>query len=343
MRSHSAVWSRAHRAGRGFLLLVALLGFVSTAGAEEKKTIKAGARETIATGSKKIEDRSGPLKGKVQIREEGTPKTYTLEYEAPRVTADFTETVKYFDGADHTVAISVTALEPPTLTSGDIYAQSFKALFILFVIATLLESGLAVIFNWRPFIQLFDARGMKTIIAVVFSWFFVELFDLDIVTRLANLYLNEKHPSSFPGVFITALILAGGSSAVNSLLVTFGFRSMKTAAQVIPKPPPTEAWISVRLVRLRAKGSVSVLVSPQGGPPAVAGTITGSSRPGGWSGLFLRDYGRFPTAGGYSVTPGKAYELKLSGVDENGTQIDSAIWGPLALAPGAIVDVELKL
>lgn len=329
---------------RNLVVLLVVLGVVSVAAAQDKKTVQAGAKTTVATSNNKIEDKSGPLKGTVRVKASDTdPKTYILEYEAPKVSSDITETIRYTDGTDHTVSVFVAAIEPPTLTSNDIYAQSFKALFILFIIATLLESGLAVIFNWRPFIQLFDTRGVKTIIAVLFAWFFVEVFDLDVVTRLANLYQNEKHPSSFPGVFITSLILAGGSSAVNNLFVALGFRSMKTAEQVTPKPTRNEAWISVRLIRASAKGPVSALIWRHGGPLSVAGTITGASRSGGLVGFFLRDYGRFPTAGGYSVPPEIQYEVKLRGVDATGKTIESETWGPLALTAGAIVDIELKL
>ena len=334
----------AYRFARQILTLLALLGVFSIAYAQDKISVKAGTASDIANSSKKIENKSGALKGTVSVKESGTdPKTYVLRYEAPNIKSDFSETIRYaLDGAEKSVTVSVTALEP-ALTSDDIYAPSFKALFILFIIATILESGLAVVFNWRPFIQLFDGRGVKTIISILFAWFFVEFFDLDIVTRLANLYLNEKHQSSFPGVFITALILAGGSSAVNKLLVALGFRSMKTAEQVAIRPPHNEAWIAVRLIRAAAKGPVWVLIGPEGGTLAVAGTITGSSRSGGPIGYFLRDYGRFPTAGGYSVTPGTPYEVKLRGADATGKRIESGVWGPFPLAAGAIVDIELKL
>ncbi len=337
-------------AARFFWIVMAVLALLATATgvrADDKKTVQSGAAVVIVPPSEKvIEDKSGPLKGTVRIIDQATtPKTYSLIYLAPKTTVDFTDAVKYSDGTDHTVLVSVAAgAEPPTLISPDIYSQSFKALFVLFIIATILESGLAVIFNWRPFIQLFDARGVKTIISFVFAWLFVIAFDLDIVTHLVNVYSGKAHPSGFPGTFITALVLAGGSSGVNNLLVALGFRSVRTAEQTAPKPPATEAWISVRLIRVDAKGPVDVLIGPEDAALSVAGTITGSSRSSAIYRFFLRDFGRFPTAGGFAVTPtAQPYKVKLAGLDSNGNPIFSREWGPYQLAPKAIVDIELKL
>jgi hypothetical protein len=351
-RKFDLVWSGAawHSLvtdlARSFLAIVVLFAFVAGAHAEDKKTVQAGASVVIATSDKTIVDKSGPLRGTVSIIESPTtPKTYAIVYLAPKTTSDFTDAIKYSDGTDHTVLVSVTAsTEPPTLTSNSIYTQSFKTLFVLFIIATILESGLAVIFNWRPFIQLFDARGVKTIVAVLFAWFFVSMFGLDIVTRLVNVYAETDYPVNFPGTLITALVLAGGSSGVNNLLVALGFRSIKTSEQIAPKPPRTEAWISVRLIREAAVGPVTVLIGPHGAALPVAGTITGSSNASPLRRFFLRDYGRFPTAGGFSVTPGtQAYEVRLEGVDNTGAARVSPSWGPYPLAAGAIVDIELRL
>jgi hypothetical protein len=227
------------------------------------------------------------------------------------------------------------------LTSSAIYVQSFKALFVLFIIAILLESGLAILFNWRPFLVLFDARGMRTVVSVLFAYFFVHQFDLDIVTRLINVYSETNYPVSFAGKALTALILAGGSSGVNNILVAFGFRSVKTAEQVTPKPPKTEGWISVTLTRQDAIGPVAVLV---GGPakPPVAGTIAGTSKRSAFARFFLRDPMRFPTSGGYAVPAGTECAVQLVGVKDGGNVITSS-WGPYPIAAGAVLDLNVKL
>jgi len=108
-----------------------------------------------------------------------TPKTYALLYTAPATNTVFTETIKYTNPAERTFTITVTPAG-----SDEIYNEAFKALLVLFVVALLLESGLAVLFNWRPFVVYFDGRGAKTPITVIVAYMFVSHYELDIVTRL---------------------------------------------------------------------------------------------------------------------------------------------------------------
>src|SRR5262249_39952773 len=160
-----------------------------------------------------------------------SPPKYVLVYTAPTGISEFSDAIKYSaDGADHTVLVS--SGPAPATPSDAVYGESFKVLFFVFVLAVLIEQGLAVIFKWRPFLLLF-AKGVKSIVAVGFAWIFVDHFDLDITSKLANIYYPGSNYSISPlGKFITALILAGGSSGVNNLLVALGFRSVKTAEQV---------------------------------------------------------------------------------------------------------------
>lgn len=229
--------------------------------------------------------------------------------------------------------------------SNDAYAQSFKVLFTLFVLATLLESGLSVIFNWRPFIIEFDSRGIKTVISVIVSYVFVTVFHFDIVTRLVNIYSGSTSENYFPGSMLTALILSGGSSGVNNILVALGFRSVKTRIQAGMQPAPTEAWIAVNLTRTNAVGSVLVLIGPSDSVPLpVAGTIIGDKHPPQWIRFFVKDSCRFPTSGGFALKPdATAYKIKLEGRDVAGSAIYSTEWGPHPLLPGALVNVTLEI
>jgi hypothetical protein len=333
------VW-RCALSGCGRLLAATVLVLIlqHSAFSEDQITVQSGSTAVIATSDKPLKNTSGQVKGSLIVGESaGSPKPYSLLYVAPKTSSGFVETVRYSNGTDHAVQVSVTSA-----SESAIYSQSFKALFALFVLATILESGLAVIFNWRPFVQLFDARGMKTIVSVAFALFFVTLFDFDILTRLVDLYSDAKQTSSVPCRFITALVLAGGSAGVNNLLVALGFRSVKTAEQTTPKPAATEAWVAIRLIRDKAVGPVFVLIGTQGVTPAVAGTISGSSRDSSILRYFVRDYGRFPASGGHSVAPLQSYLIRLEGTDKSGTRLTTT-WGPYALAPGAIVDIALRV
>jgi hypothetical protein len=303
-------------------------------------------REVVLLSSQSvIEDPTAAL-GTARVEVTGTsPVTYALVYQAPQVVNDTDVVVNYkLDGEDRSVKVLVTSLpQPPTLQGQDTYEESFKALFVLFIIAVIIESGLSVVFNWRPFIQFFDARGVKTILAFAFSYFFVEWFDLDIATRLVNLYSGTAKAVNLPGKFITALVLAGGSGAVNNLLTTLGFRSLLRPQQITPRPEKTEAWISVLLERRKAVGPVHVQITPEGEPPMIAGTINGTSKGHRGFRYFLRDSGRFPTTGGYSVTPGKEYTITLVGRDEEHADLSAPESGPHRFAPGAIVDLKIEL
>jgi hypothetical protein len=235
---------------------------------------------------------------------------------------------------------------PPQFINQEMYNESFRILFALFVLAVLIESGLAVVFNWRPFVDTFDSRGVKTLVSVGFCYFIVETFDFDAMTKLINVYAGVNQAVNLPGKIVTALILAGGSSGVNNIMISLGFRSAKPQ-ETQAKPPPTEAWISVSLVRRQSRGPVTIRVGTDANALAVAGTITGSARPGGRVvSYFLRDRGRFPSTGGHPVAAGQTYIIDVVGIDANGAAIATTAksrWGPYPLAPGAIVDLDLTL
>lgn len=229
----------------------------------------------------------------------------------------------------------------PTLTAHDVYTLSFQALFTLFILAVLLESGLAIIFNWKLFVSTFDAKATKPLIAAIVASLFVFLYQLDIVTRLVNNYLDKKYPISLAGELLTALVIAGGSAGVNRLLQALGFRSVQTESQPVPKVPPTVAWISVTLKRVKAEGMVNVLARPDGNFSLI-GTISGPGLASPLLRFFLQDRARFPGSGGHTLVPGP-WAIQLEGVDRNGAVIQSRLWGPYTIAAGTIVDIELTL
>ena len=244
------------------------------------------------------------------------------------------------------------APQPPTLVSPDVYSQSFKALFVLFILAVIIESGFAVLFNWRPFVETFNSRSVKPLVAFAFCWLFVEAFDLDITTRLVNVYSSTNYPVNLPGKIVTALVLAGGSSGVNNLMVSLGFRAPISSTPAPARPPPNEAWIAVRLNRRLARGPVTVRIGdPAAGALPVAGMIAGSAHPGGAVvSYFLRDRGRFPGTGGHRISvPAAApptVRVELEGVTAAGAAIPAApgsSWGGYPVTAGAVIDLELTL
>jgi hypothetical protein len=252
----------------GFVAILVALVWHEGAVAQERKVVSPGGTIEIAKSDNPITIGSGTLKGLLKVNESSSPPKYVLVYTAPTGISEFSDTVKYSaDGAEHTVLVSSGPAPPPP--SDAVYGESFKVLFFLFVLAILIVQGLTVIFNWRPFLLLFDAKGVRTIVAVGFAWIFVDHFDLDITSKLANIYYPGSNYSTSPlGKFITALILAGGSRGVNNLLVALGFRSVKTAEQVTARPARNEGWVAVSLRRQAAVGTVTALIgNPANGGP----------------------------------------------------------------------------
>jgi hypothetical protein len=240
-----------------------------------------------------------------------------------------------------TVACAEDQAVQHTLASSDVFTPSFRALFVLFILAVILESGLAVIFNWKLFTTTFDTRATQPIIAVVVACIFVFSYRLDITTTLVDLYTGANYPRSVGGQLLTALVIAGGSSGVNKLLQALGFRSVQQAPPPVAKPPQTLAWLAVALKRSRAVGTVNVLAGPTGNLSLV-GTIAGPGLSNRVLRFFLRDSARFPPSGGHTLVPG-ILEVRLDGVDKDGVNVQSRIWGPYDIAAGSIVDIELTL
>lgn len=228
----------------------------------------------------------------------------------------------------------------------DVYAEVFRLLFILLALAVLLESGLAIIFNWRPFVRNFDGRGVRTVIAFFAALLIATGLNLDLIDRIyaaldpADVARNMLGPI---GEVITALVLAGGSSGVNNIFQALGFRRIGRVEEVTPKPKPSEGWLAVRLHRQLAVGPVRVELQQGGaGPWLLIGTIKGNSPPPAAFAWAARDQTRFPTTGGYAVPQGVAVELRLIGTDFGGITRTVPL-GPLTLAGGAIIDLEVTL
>ncbi|MES2178603.1 MAG: hypothetical protein V4550_12160 [Gemmatimonadota bacterium] len=335
-------------------------------GAQSAKTIVSGAESTLVTGKQRIAAGKAPQHGVARVDSAGTPaaRTFSLLYKASDVTARVADTVEYTleGGAAQKLAVTVepkaagvnasapggsqaTAPTAPKGLDQDTYSEGFKTLFLMFVLAAVLESALASIFNWRPFIDLFNARAVRPLVSFIVALIVVNTFDLDLITRLVNASTKAATQSGASGLILTALVLAGGSSGVNSLLVTLGYREKKTPETATPKPPPTKAWIAVRVTRQRAVASKPVLVhigavvAPATLPP-LAGTITGTSKKERY--YFVSDRGRFPTYGGHEVPAGSVVYVAVVGVDASGAAVTEST-GPYTVAGGAIIDLSFEL
>jgi len=238
------------------------------------------------------------------------------------------------------------------ITAGDwqFYNTSFRGLVILFVLAILIESALAVIFNWRLFLQLFYGRGVKTLVMIVVSALVVWAFNVDVIDTMMAAYGIKPEDGGQGAVafWLTALILAGGSAGVYRILVALGYRQPRTPEEAVEKPPKGKAWIAVRTERKAAVGPIEVRIRELGdatdkSPLPLAGTIGNG---GFWrrvAAVFILDRTRFPPAGGYDVRPGKEYRIEVTGRNAAGEGISASMNDTYTFADGAIIDFVTTL
>ena len=238
----------------------------------------------------------------------------------------------------------------PLVNNTQLYSASMAALTELFVIAVLLENAFAVVFNWRVFLTYFSLRGVKTVIMVVSSVLIVWSFNIDVMAKLIAAYNSSPGapvtPASTPfTLFITALILAGGSSGVNKIMTSLGFRSDRQG-EIAPTPPLNKAWVSIRVKRNQANSEVLVKIKEIGpadanSPGPIAG-IVAFKRPS-LAGLLFPDVNRFPENGGHTVSPGVVYSISVESKDSQGNNITALGAEQYVFAPGAIVDLTVTL
>jgi hypothetical protein len=238
----------------------------------------------------------------------------------------------------------------PLVNNSQLYSASMAALTMLFVIAVLLENALAVIFNWRVFLTYFSLRGVKTIVMVGVSLLIVWQFRIDVMANLIAVYQSSSSapvkPTSNPfTLFITALILAGGSAGINRIMVALGFRGDRQE-EIAPKPPANKAWISVRISRKEATSQVLVRVREIGpadanSPSPIAGEVAFKRPP--LAGLLFPDVNRFPANGGYTLLPNVVYSISVESKDNEGNNLIALNAQNYVFAPSAIVDFFVTL
>ncbi|MBN9673433.1 hypothetical protein [Roseibium aggregatum] len=339
-----------HRIGRVAGLSLALLCLGLSTVLAQTKTVQVkpdGVVELLKT-EKGLEGTATVKYGRVKFVEDvNADDANVLLYFPPAQAGQFTDTVTYkLQGDTDTTDVTVRVQEDyGPWQSEEIYSESFKAVFILFILAVLVESGLQLLFRWRPYLRIFDTSSTNALIAFAFSFLLVHLFSLDVVTDLFNIYTQptEIQPNFLPGYLLTAMIIAGGSAGVNRLLRTFGFRPIDLPEEVVGLKDDSIAWISVTLDRDKAEGPVDVLYGEEG-KEKVIGTIPGNGDMNWLSSLFFRNKGRFPPSGGYAVDPGgPSCVVRLEAPGVTGEALDKAKWGPNPIGKRAVIDLKLKL
>lgn len=299
-------------------------------------SVMPGGEKLIVSGSASKIEKESATYGTVSIKTTGDGQMkQDLVFSAPRDGGGKQATVTYtIDGKVQSVQVKI--LDDLWGTG---YEAAFKVLFTMFVLAVVLEWGLSVLFNWRYFLSYFDAGGARTVIAVVFAYWFVQKFDLDVATRLVNVLWMTTHTSDFASKLVSAFVLAGGSAGVNSMMVALGFRAVRTVDSVQLKPPPKKAWLAVYLRADKAVTAHISLSTDNGATFVLLHRLLVLPAKESPQIPFLRDKGRFPGFGGYQLQPGTAYVVRVEGFNEKRASTRKADY-ELTPGEGAIIDIR---
>ena len=329
---------------------------VESGASAEPTSVMLGTEQILLRESSSLITKEKAVLGQVAVRSAGDPKKYDLVYVAPKDGAGKKDEVSY-SIADKDYKVTVGLRENLWGTG---YEAAFKVLFATFVVAVVLELGLSVLFNWRYFLRWFDAAGVKTVVSVGVAYWFVRVLDLDVLAKLVNAVWLSSFSSDGVSRFISALVLAGGSATVNTLMVSLGFRSVRTAESVQRKPLPTDAWLAVMVSGATARRAEIRLLNTAAEAAAPAVGAAGGAAPPvpyelvhrlnrlwpewAWRLPFVRNPGRFPGWGGYVLAPGTEYILSIQGLDTQGNEVGQPTRvGPFKPARGAIIDIQAVL
>ncbi|VBP13345.1 Uncharacterised protein [Burkholderia pseudomallei] len=239
--------------------------------------------------------------------------------------------------------------------SGQALQTSFQVLVAALVLALLLESAFALLFNWRPFNVLFVGRAWRSPIMLFAAWLVVSQFKFDLMAQLFNAYYPQptQPTNSWGTTFLTAMILAGGSVGVNRILTTLGFRSPMKDGEEPPKLDETHAWIAVEVEPVAKKQRVVVNVTeatpPVGASIETAVGIAGNPRPSLRS-IFTGNVYRVPSSGGLQVLTSKFYTITIRDLDKNkdydvtGKELTGNVQPTtFRFGPRAMLDFRVKL
>jgi len=112
----------------------------------------------------------------------------------------------------------------------------YDVLFPYFVLAVVFEVALAPLFNWRIFLLHFEGKVYKTPITIVLAYVTFSAANLDIFGEILMALGHGYSPviengvpkevtSTWWGQFLTAFLIAGGSSGINQIFSKIGIRT----------------------------------------------------------------------------------------------------------------------
>jgi len=98
-------------------------------------------------------------------------------------------------------------------------ASEIDILFKYLLLALLFEAVYAAIFQWSLFINIFDGTGARTVVKVGLAWIAIANYPgMNVIHDVAVNLFGSSESSAGIGQFITALLIAGGSSAIYDIM-----------------------------------------------------------------------------------------------------------------------------
>jgi hypothetical protein len=343
------------------LAVLFLLAFTMSAWADvDRIFVRPGTTVVIANGKDKIEA-AGNLPPGAYLTSQTVDNApyWALLYNVPSDLASETALSFTRGGTTRTVLVEVAA--QPASDDPTTIGKASRLLFAMLVLAIILEAAFSVIFNWRVFLEFFDGRGVRTVVMFVAACLIVSGFHADFVASLLQVY-GINATSTLETTVLTALVLAGGSASVNTLMVALNLRENRKVEDVRPKPPPTKAWVAIKIGRAATTISIELLqevkpLADEATSQRLVGIVTGDNI---WMRLgkyFWRDVSRLPRSGGMEVDPDKSYTFILRGRTSTGDKFCDLSGRSLtkigdtfdpapqsyAFAAGSVVDFEVTL
>ena len=211
-------------------------------------------------------------------------------------------------------------------------SKAFNILVTAVVLALLLESACALLFNWRLFLEFFVGRAWRTPAMFGGAWLIVGIFDLDLMAALFDAYNPRADGLPSKGSWftaaLTAAILAGGSAGVNRILIGLGFRSQVRPDLAEPALDEGEAWIAIQVsgkpAEVQARVDIDVLdltAAEKATVPTTVGILRPRTVPQRLMQLLWPSRSRVPPSGGRKVATANCYRITVRDLRTEGKHL----------------------
>lgn len=106
-------------------------------------------------------------------------------------------------------------------------SEGMDLLAKFFMLSVVVEVAFSTLFNWKFYLIHFHDKGYKTPILVLSLFALCKSIELDIVSDLIGILFAKPPIDSWIGTFLTALLLAGGSGAMNTVFDKLRIRNSR--------------------------------------------------------------------------------------------------------------------